>query len=232
MKFATIATIATTQAISKREPWDKESLPECPDDPARTRMDDKNFTHVSKYPNVGATCQLQIGGLSLVMLGGEPEAKAAVKADEKADVANPDATADAAKAVAAGKKADESGKPAEKKESFVGLKGLEHCPDWNERFTLANGRTRAIKYPEAGYNCTNEYGLAQGDESAELGGKPAAKIAAKKAAPTAPTAVVASPSLDHLEHCPDFNERYTLRNGTVMAVPYPKAGFNCNWSLA
>jgi hypothetical protein len=37
-----------------------------------------------------------------------------------------------------------------------------------------------------------------------------------------------------LEFCPDFNERYTLRNGTTPAVPYPKRGNNCNpeWSLA
>jgi len=95
------------------------------------------------------------------MLGGD-DAKVvedAKAAEAKADVANPDAKADAAKAVAKGEKADESGKPATKKDDFSGLKGLEHCPDFNERFTLANGRTKAIKYPSNGYNCTNEYGL-------------------------------------------------------------------------
>jgi len=65
--------------------------------------------------------------------------------------------------------------------------------------------------------------------AAEIGGKPAAKPAAAKA----PEVPRGTPNLDNLEHCPDFNERYTLRNGTDMAVPYPKAGFNCNpaWSL-
>ena len=57
-------------------------------------------------------------------------------------------------------KADESGKEGEKKgEDFSVLKGLEHCPDFNERFTLRNGRTKAIAYPADGFNCSAEYGL-------------------------------------------------------------------------
>jgi hypothetical protein len=28
-----------------------------------------------------------------------------------------------------------------------GYKGLEHCPDFDERFTLADGKTRAVPYP-------------------------------------------------------------------------------------
>ena len=39
-------------------PWDKDSLPDCPADSGRTIMDDGK-THVSKYPNVGATCKVQ-----------------------------------------------------------------------------------------------------------------------------------------------------------------------------
>ena len=39
------------------------------------------------------------------------------------------------------------------------LSGLEHCPDFNERYTLVNGRTRAIAYPNNGYNCNPEYTL-------------------------------------------------------------------------
>ena len=47
---------------------------------------------------------------------------------------------------------------------YTGLKGfdmqsLEHCPDFNERFTLLNGVTRAVAYPAAGYNCNADYGL-------------------------------------------------------------------------
>ena len=41
---------------SSATPWDPASLPDCPADPARTIMDDGK-THVSKYPNVGATCK-------------------------------------------------------------------------------------------------------------------------------------------------------------------------------
>lgn len=35
----------------------------------------------------------------------------------------------------------------------VDLKSLEHCPDFNERFTLLDGRTRAVSYPNKGFNC-------------------------------------------------------------------------------
>ena len=79
----------------------------------------------------------------MVMLGGEPEAKP--ESAEEAD----------AKKVKNGEKATETEEPAEKKVDFSGLKGLEHCPDFNERFTLVNGRTRAIAYPNPGYNCSN-----------------------------------------------------------------------------
>jgi hypothetical protein len=44
------------------------------------------------------------------------------------------------------------------------LAHLEHCPDFNERFTLVNGRTRAIAYPNNGYNCNPEYTLVQGEK--------------------------------------------------------------------
>merc|ERR1712178_667308 len=48
----------------------------------------------------------------------------------------------------------------------TGLKGfditsLEHCPDFNERFTLLNGVTKAVAYPQPGFNCNADYGLAQ-----------------------------------------------------------------------
>ena len=57
MKFALIASICTAEALVKREPWDKSSLPDCPEDKNRIIMDDGE-THVTKYPYVGATCQL------------------------------------------------------------------------------------------------------------------------------------------------------------------------------
>lgn len=30
-----------------------------------------------------------------------------------------------------------------------------------------------------------------------------------------------------LQHCPDFVERHSLLDGVTAAIPYPKAGFNC-----
>ena len=36
---------------------------------------------------------------------------------------------------------------------------VEHCPDFVERFTLANGRDYAIPYPRSGWNCHNGWGL-------------------------------------------------------------------------
>merc|ERR1712159_66425 len=165
MKFAAIAILASAQATSIREPWIKDSLPDCPEDPARTVMDDGE-THVTKYPFVGATCQLQIGDVNMVMLGGEPGTKPAPGPPTKAP-------------------------PVPK---IPDLSGLEHCPDFNERFTLVNGRTRAIAYPNNGFNCNPEYTLMQKPWPQNV--KPANVPAPKTAVPPA-----------GLEHCPDRPER-------------------------
>ena len=42
---------------------------------------------------------------------------------------------------------------------------LEHCPDFDERFTLVDGRTRAVPYPRKGYNCNPEWSMAQGEKT-------------------------------------------------------------------
>jgi hypothetical protein len=78
---------------------------------------------------------------------------------------------------------------------------MEHCPDFNERFTLVDGLTRAVAYPVKGFNCNPDYHLAQ---------------AAPKFAPRS------------VEHCPDFNERFTLTNGRTQAIAFPLKGWNCN----
>ena len=49
--------------------------------------------------------------------------------------------------------------------AYAGLKGLniqtiEHCPDFNERMTLLNGKTKAVAYPAAGFNCNADFALA------------------------------------------------------------------------
>ena len=155
MKFAIAALLSASNAykLKSAEPWDKDSLPTCPDEP-RTIMDDGK-THVTKYPYVGATCKLQIGETTLIMMQTE----------------------------------DPAPKPFQ----------LEHCPDFSERTTLVDGKTRAVAFPAKGYNCTAEYSLAEGH-----------------------------PKHLELEHCPDFDERHTLVNGTTLAIPYPKKGYNCN----
>ena len=101
--------------------------------------------------------------------------------------------------------------------AYPGAKGLttalQHCPDFNDRFTLTNGKTRAVPYPQAGFNCRADYGLAQDDGSKTL--YVPYKYAGAKGLTTA------------LQHCPDFNDRFTLTDGKTRAVPYPQSGFNC-----
>ena len=79
---------------------------------------------------------------------------------------------------------------------------LEHCPDFDERFTLADGKTKAIPYPEVYYNCKKDYQLVQ--KKGDIG-----------------------PPVDSLEHCPDFDERFTLKDGKTRAIPYPEVYYNC-----
>jgi len=94
--------------------------------------------------------------------------------------------------------------------------GLEHCPDFDERFTLANGRDKAIPYPQTGYNCNADYQLISKSQKQSL---------AQELPKFDPMA---------LEHCPDFDERMTLTDGKTVGIPYPKEGFNCNaeWALS
>merc|ERR1712032_673947 len=66
---------------------------------------------------------------------------------------------------------------------------LPHCPDFDERFTLADGKTRGVPYPQVGYNCTSEYQLAEKKKKEDPNWGPAHAS---------------------LPHCPDFDERFTL----------------------
>jgi hypothetical protein len=57
-----------------------------------------------------------------------------------------------------------AGEPRYVMPKYAGLKGfnintLEHCPDFNERMTLLNGKTKAVAYPAAGFNCNADYGM-------------------------------------------------------------------------
>ena len=60
----------------------------------------------------------------------------------------------------------ENEQPLYKPYGYAGLKGvdmttLEHCPDFNERMTLIDGKTKGVAYPAAGFNCNADYALSQ-----------------------------------------------------------------------
>merc|ERR1711924_142186 len=94
--------------------------------------------------------------------------------------------------------------------------------------TLADGKTRGVPYPEVGYNCSNEYQLAQGKAHAKDNAPVnTAANTAKLAEQKAQVKDIAS-DIAVLEHFPDFDERFTLKNGRDVAVPYPQKGYNCN----
>jgi len=57
--------------------------------------------------------------------------------------------------------------------------------------TLTDGKTKAVPYPEIGFNCNNEYQMAQKKSTDPNWG----------------------PSVNSLPHCPDFDERMTLTDG-------------------
>ena len=159
MKLLAITVlVAASQAVKISEPWDKDSLPDCPEG-RRTIMDDGK-THVSKYPYVGATCKVQVGETALIMT-----------AENEDDIASD-------------------------------IAPLEHCPDFDYRFTLVDGKTRAVPYPQPGYNCNNNFYAAQ----VAKGYDPA-----------------------HLEHCPNFSEgKFLLLDGKTQAVAFPAKNYNCN----
>ena len=112
------------------EPWLEDSLPNCPEDEGRITMD-QGRTHVIGYPNVGATCKRQRKG-------------EASKPDEEpvAGLMQLQGTPWAGSFKSGG------GDPKAWNPSSV-----EHCPDFNERMVLKDGVTKAIPYPQAGYNC-------------------------------------------------------------------------------
>ena len=86
---------------------------------------------------------------------------------------------------------------------------LPHCPDFDERFTLADGKTRAIPYPQIYYNCKADYQLQQREHQLEA---------------HEPNW---GPNVNALPHCPDFDERFTLTDGVTKAIPYPQVYYNC-----
>ena len=88
------------------------------------------------------------------------------------------------------------------------LNTLEHCPDFNERFTLADGKTKGIPYPEIHFNCNPDYTLAKKQSLAQDPNW--------------------GPNVNGLEHCPDFDERFTLADGKTKAIAYPAINYNCN----
>ena len=82
---------------------------------------------------------------------------------------------------------------------------------------MDDGKTHVSKYPNVGSTCRmqKDASLVQFvDDSALVEEDPRAGAMAG--------------SVQTLEHCPDFNERFTLKDGKTKGVPYPEIGFNCN----
>ena len=150
MKFALIALVAATSAIkiNNAYPGAYTGAHNCENGDGQRTFEAGQKGFISNSAQ-GASCTNNIGDAVDVQLNEGPANATAPAEDKK--LAEPAAAAAAAKPAAA--------KPAEKKEDFSALKGLEHCPDFNERFTLVNGRTRAIAYPNPGFNCSEQYGL-------------------------------------------------------------------------
>ena len=85
------------------------------------------------------------------------------------------------------------------------VNSLEHCPDFDERFTLADGKTRAIPFPEINFNCNKDWQMMQrGPQNLAQSKEPW------------------GPAYDSLPHCPDFDERFTLNDGKTRGIPYPE----------
>jgi len=136
---------------AEKEPvaWDPSTLPPCPS-AERTMMDDGK-THVVKFPYVGATCK----AASLAEVESTDEDAKAPKKGAAKPAAKPAAKGAAKPAAKGAAKPAAKGKPAAKKDPAP-WRHLEHCPDFNERRTLKNGKTEAVAYPKKGYNCSNE----------------------------------------------------------------------------
>mgnify|MGYP001583336017 CR=1 FL=1 len=78
--------------------------------------------------------------------------------------------------------------------------------------TLLDGKTVGVPYPKEGYNCNADWALVQ-----------------KKSKDNTLANDYAG-----LEHCPDFDERFTLTDGKTRGIPYPQPGYNCTaeWALS
>ena len=239
VSFAVACLISSSNAVKLRNrnkdagpwtwdpaatPWDKDSLPDCPADSGRTIMDDGK-THVSKYPNVGATCKaqrpvasealVQFVDSSAVQVEEDPRAgafKAEVQTLEHCPDFNERFTLKDGRTKGVpypeiGFNCNPDYQLIQKKAAPPNwgpdVNSLPHCPDFDERFTLVDGKTKAVPYPEVGFNCSKEYQLVE-----------------KKAAPPN-----WGPDVNSLPHCPDFDERFTLTDGKTRAVPFPEVSY-------
>ena len=88
---------------------------------------------------------------------------------------------------------------------------LPDCPADSKRTIMDDGKTHVSKYPNVGSTCKFQVGqssLIQTEQD--------------------PAAPALNNNASGLEHCPDFNERFTLKDGRTKGVPFPEIGFNCN----
>ena len=97
---------------------------------------------------------------------------------------------------------------------------LPECPADTGRTIMDDGKTHVSKYPNVGSTCKFQVGadsLVQFVDNAE-----------NIQTATDPAAAALNNNASGLQHCPDFNERFTLTDGKTKGVPYPEIGFNCN----
>lgn len=117
---------------------------------------------------------------------------------------------------------------------------LQACPlAESERRVLQDGKTKAVPYPQQGFNC-NPYGIGLNQN------KKNQSLASKKDGPEKPKCdgvkpfstdlykpysyrpdCLQPPILPNIEACP-IDDKKHLTDGRTAAVPYPQAGYNCN----
>ena len=186
--------------------WDPKTLPECPSDGARTIMDDGK-THVAKYPFVGASCKLQTGS-TLIQL---EEEKPKTKAEREASTSQKEGATEGAEEAKEEEATPDQKKPLTKseREALKAKKG-DKAEEGKEGEKKEEGKE--VEAPKEG-----DAGAAPKKEEKRKPNTPRKMITSE----TDPAAADYRKVLNTLQHCPDFNERFSLQDGVTRAIPYP-----------
>lgn len=210
VSFAVAMLLSSTQAVRVKDspvpkPWDPKTLPECPSDPARTIMDDGR-THVTKYPYVGASCKPQTESKSFVQIDEEsynsghqkmPMRKAEREALKNQKKEKKEEKEDKEEKVEESKDAQKEEKQAKplKKSERDALKN-EEAKDGDKKEEKKDDAKEGEAKPEKEAK----------KEEKRLPNTPRKMITSE----TDPAAADYRKKLSGLQHCPDFNERFSL----------------------